>query len=92
MAEAAVSARASTFEAHAQAVTAAERILALAKSGVRAKQAAAASPDAMQHPLHGLAWLVTYVEALRQMLGWGREEFGTLVRDRLFPQEAARLF
>ena len=25
-------------------------------------------------------------------LGWGREEFGASVRDRLFPDEAARLF
>ncbi|MEZ5815948.1 MAG: acyl-CoA dehydrogenase family protein [Hyphomicrobiaceae bacterium] len=72
MAEAAVSARSSTFEAHAQAVTAAERVLSLAKAGVREKQAAAASPDAGQHALHGLAWLATYVEALRQMLGWAR--------------------
>jgi (2S)-methylsuccinyl-CoA dehydrogenase len=26
--------------------------------------------DACQHQAHGLAWLATYVEALRQMTGW----------------------
>jgi (2S)-methylsuccinyl-CoA dehydrogenase len=73
MAEAALMARSTTFEAHGQALAAAERMLALAKSGVRAKQAGASSPDASQHALHGLAWLATYVEALRQMLGWARK-------------------
>ncbi|MEN2977023.1 acyl-CoA dehydrogenase family protein [Tistrella bauzanensis] len=28
--------------------------------------------DANQHAVHGLAWVATYVEALRQMLGWAR--------------------
>lgn len=60
------------FAAHAHALAAAERIVSVARSGVRARQAAAASPDAGQHALHGLAWLATYVEALRQMLGWAR--------------------
>ena len=68
--------KAARFSAHSQAVDAADRILALAKSGVRALQAAAASPDAAQHPLHGLAWLATTVEALRQMLGWARRMDG----------------
>ena len=72
MAEAAVRASSISFESHAQALGVAERVLSLAKAGVRGKQAAAASPDAVQHPLHGLAWLATYVEALRQMLGWAR--------------------
>ncbi|MGE0767289.1 MAG: acyl-CoA dehydrogenase family protein [Hyphomicrobiaceae bacterium] len=72
MAEAALRASSTPFEAHAQALSAAERVLALAKSGVRGKQAAAGSPDANQHALHGLAWLATYVEALRQMVGWAR--------------------
>ncbi len=57
---------------HGEALSAAERLLSLAKSGVRAKQAAAATPDAAQHSLHGLAWLATTVEALRQMLGWAK--------------------
>ncbi|MGD9803673.1 MAG: acyl-CoA dehydrogenase family protein [Hyphomicrobiaceae bacterium] len=70
MAEAAARVPSTSFEAHSQALLAAERVLALAKSGVRAKQSAAASTDAAQHALHGLAWVATYVEALRQMLGW----------------------
>ena len=73
------------LSAHAAALAAAERILAHAKSGVRTKQAAQASADAGQHALHGLAWLATYVEALRQMLGWARglaaaRRFGELER------------
>ena len=59
------------FEAHSGATAAAERVLALAKTGVRQRQSPA-SPDAAQHSLHGLAWLATYVEALRQMLGWAQ--------------------
>ncbi len=70
MAEAALSVRSSTFDIHTRALNAAERVLGSAKAGVRQKQAAATSPDAGQHALHGLAWLATYVEALRQMLGW----------------------
>jgi (2S)-methylsuccinyl-CoA dehydrogenase len=70
MAEAAARALSTSFERYASALAASERVLALAKAGVRAKQASAASPDAGQHSLHGLAWLATYVEALRQMLGW----------------------
>ena len=70
MAEAAARASSVSFEAQRDALGAAERILAEAKTGVRAKQAAAASPDGAQHALHGLAWLATYVEALRQMLNW----------------------
>ncbi|MBS0241652.1 MAG: acyl-CoA dehydrogenase family protein [Proteobacteria bacterium] len=60
------------FEKHAAALAASERVYSLAKSGVKAKQSALKSPDAGQHSLHGLAWLATYVEALRQMLGWAR--------------------
>jgi (2S)-methylsuccinyl-CoA dehydrogenase len=56
----------------ASALTAAERLLQLAKSAVGAKSAAAGRGDAAQHALHGLAWLATYVEALRQMLGWAQ--------------------
>ena len=73
MAEAAVSLTTKPkIETHAEALNAAERILTLAKAGVREKQSKATSPDAAQHSLHGLAWLATYVEALRQMLGWAR--------------------
>ncbi len=54
----------------AEVVSAADRILALAKSGVRARIQAAGGVDAAQHAAHGLAWLATTVEALRQMNVW----------------------
>ncbi len=87
------------FDAHAAALAAAERVLALAKSGVRAKQAAAANPDAGQHSLHGLAWLATTVEALRQMLGWARRidgegrlgEIDRLLLDGAFSEYLAQI-
>ena len=53
-----------------EAVAAAERVLIAAKTGVRAKVAEAGGIDAAQHAAHGLAWLATTVEALRQMHGW----------------------
>ena len=56
----------------AEAVVAAERLLHLAKSGVRKAVEASGSLDASQAAAHGLAWVATYVEALRQMLGWAR--------------------
>jgi (2S)-methylsuccinyl-CoA dehydrogenase len=60
------------FERCAEAVTAAERLLHLARSGVRKAVEANGSLDASQAAAHGLAWVATYVEALRQMLGWAR--------------------
>jgi len=60
------------LEAHAAAVAAAERLLHLARSGVRQAVARAGGIDAAQAAAHGLAWCATYVEALRQMLGWAR--------------------
>jgi len=54
------------------AVKAADRVLAAAKSGVRLSIDRAGGVDAAQHTAHGLAWLATYVEALRQALGWAR--------------------
>ena len=33
---------------------------------------ASGSLDASQAAAHGLAWVATYVEALRQMLGWAK--------------------
>jgi len=56
----------------AEAVTAAERLLHLARSGVRKAVAEAGDLDRAQAAAHGLAWVATYVEALRQMLGWAR--------------------
>lgn len=53
------------------AVAAADRVLQAAKAGVRAKVQEAGGVDAAQHAAHGLAWLATTVEGLRQMHGWG---------------------
>jgi (2S)-methylsuccinyl-CoA dehydrogenase len=52
------------------AVAAAERLLHHARASVRARVDAGAGLDAEQAAGHGLAWLATYVEALRQMVGW----------------------
>jgi (2S)-methylsuccinyl-CoA dehydrogenase len=60
------------LDSFAHAVTAAERLLHLAKSGVRKSVAAAGEFDKSQAAAHGLAWVATYVEALRQILGWVR--------------------
>ena len=59
----------------AAALDAAEALLARAKEQVRALVAPGGRLDAErlerhQHAAHGLAWLATYVEALRQMHGW----------------------
>jgi (2S)-methylsuccinyl-CoA dehydrogenase len=51
-------------------VTAGEKLLSLAKAGAQAKIAEAGGMDAAQHIAHGLAWLATTVEALRQMHLW----------------------
>ncbi|HPG88625.1 MAG TPA: acyl-CoA dehydrogenase family protein [Hyphomicrobium sp.] len=53
------------------AVTSADRVLQLAKAGVRIKIQEAGGMDNAQHAAHGLAWLATTVEGLRQMLDWG---------------------
>ena len=73
------------FERHAEAVAAAERLLHLTRSGVRKAVEAAGDLDKAQAAAHGLAWLATYVEALRQMLGWakrleGEGRFGEMER------------
>ncbi|HXZ67918.1 MAG TPA: acyl-CoA dehydrogenase, partial [Alphaproteobacteria bacterium] len=52
------------------ALSAAERLLAAITQAVRARVTAAGSIDAAQAEAHGLAWIATYVEALRQMLAW----------------------
>lgn len=61
-----------------EATLAAEGVLAAARSELRALmtrdgKVSAAAVDSHQHEAHGLAWLATYVEALRQMLRWARE-------------------
>jgi (2S)-methylsuccinyl-CoA dehydrogenase len=60
-----------------QVADAAERLLAAAKSAVRARVSAngkvsAALFEKEQHATHGLAWLATYVESLRQMRRWAQ--------------------
>ena len=71
-----------TFDAaaHGSAVGAAERLLQAAKAGVERRIAAAGGIDAAQHAAHGLAWLATTVEALRQLAAWARrlDESGRL--------------
>jgi (2S)-methylsuccinyl-CoA dehydrogenase len=60
------------IERTGEAVSSADRILSLAKAGVRIKIQEAGNIDAAQHTAHGLAWLATTVEALRQMHVWAR--------------------
>jgi (2S)-methylsuccinyl-CoA dehydrogenase len=60
-----------------EAVRAAERFLAAAKSRVAAKvtkngKISAELLDTEQRATHGFAWLATYVEALRQLARWAR--------------------
>jgi (2S)-methylsuccinyl-CoA dehydrogenase len=60
-----------------EAVFSAEGLLAAAKSSVTALvtkdgKISAQALDREQRATHGLAWLATYVEALRQMVRWGR--------------------
>ncbi len=69
--------------AAATVVGAADKVLAAAKSGVQAKVQAAGGIDAAQHVTHGLAWLATTVEGLRQMQHWaerlqGEGRFGEI--------------
>jgi len=71
------------FDRIDHAVSAAERVLQAAKSAVRNKVAETGGLDACQHAAHGLSWLATYVEAMRQLRGWGlrlaeRGTFGEL--------------
>ena len=58
------------------AVASADKVLQAAKSGVRAKVAEAGGIDNAQHQAHGLAWLATAVEGLRQMHVWGTRLYG----------------
>jgi len=67
------------------AVSAAERLLHLTKPSVRKSVDTAGGLDAAQAAAHGLAWLATYVESLRQMLGWAQrletaQRFGEIER------------
>jgi (2S)-methylsuccinyl-CoA dehydrogenase len=53
-----------------EAVASADRVLQAAKAGVRIKIQEAGGMDNAQHAAHGLAWLATTVEGLRQMHDW----------------------
>ena len=53
-----------------EAVASADKILAAAKAGVRIKIQEAGGIDNAQHVGHGLAWLATTVEGLRQLHDW----------------------
>jgi (2S)-methylsuccinyl-CoA dehydrogenase len=70
------------LERCAQGVAAAERLLHCADAAVRARVEAAGDLDAVQAAAHGLAWLATYIEGLRQMQAWATrlEEAGRLGR------------
>ena len=52
------------------AIAAAERILQVAKSAIQKRVEDAGGLDACQHAAHALAWLATYVEAMRQLRTW----------------------
>ena len=53
-----------------EAVASADKILGAAKAGVRIKIQEAGGIDNAQHVGHGLAWLATTVEGLRQLHDW----------------------
>ena len=53
-----------------EAVASADKILQAAKAGVRIKIQEAGGIDNAQHVGHGLAWLATTVEGLRQLHDW----------------------
>jgi (2S)-methylsuccinyl-CoA dehydrogenase len=59
-------------QSYEAAIASTERVLQAAKVAVKAKVDAAPDPDAVQHVMHGYAWLATYVESLRQLHGWAR--------------------
>ena len=58
-----------TLNDYAAGVVAADDVLVAARASVR-QRVAAAKDDAEQAALHGLAWLATYVEAVRQLVAW----------------------
>ena len=55
---------------YAAGVAAADELFLAARSAVR-QRLAGAKDDAEQASLHGLAWLATYLEAIRQLVAWG---------------------
>ena len=87
------------------ALDAADRLLGAAREGVRSMvvdDGGAIDPrriDSRQHAVHGLAWVATSVESLRQMLRWAESlepegRFGEteqLVLDCAFQESLAQL-
>ena len=81
------------------AVAAADKILQAAKAGVRIKIQEAGGVDEAQHSAHGLAWLATTVEGLRQMHDWASRlqsegrfgEFEQLLLIAAFGEYAAQI-
>jgi (2S)-methylsuccinyl-CoA dehydrogenase len=64
-----------------EAVTAADKLLAKARAGVREKvvtdgKVSAAALEREQFAAHGLAWMATYVEALRQLADYAERMTG----------------
>ncbi len=55
------------------AIGEAEHVLKLAKTGVRRILEGADNADLVQHATHGLAWLATTVEGLRQTHNWAQK-------------------
>lgn len=53
-----------------QTIAAGDTLLTEARHSVRERTITAKSPHLAQHATHGLAWLATYIEALRQLGGW----------------------
>ncbi|MEQ1576725.1 MAG: acyl-CoA dehydrogenase, partial [Hyphomicrobium sp.] len=82
-----------------EAVDAAERVLGHAKAGVRIKIQELGGVDQAQHAAHGLAWLATAVEGLRQMHHWAKElkgegkfgEFEQLILIAAFAEYSAQI-
>lgn len=87
-----------------EAVFASEGMLVAAKDSVRdlVSRDGRVDPAALereQRAVHGLAWLATYVEALRQMLRWAREleqekrlhEFERLILEAAFGEYLAQI-
>ncbi len=67
-------AEASSIPARLAAIVAGgDRILQAARTGVSAQVVAAGGIDGVQHTAHGLAWLATCVEAIRQLTRWAGE-------------------
>ena len=86
-----------------EAVGSADRVLQAAKAGVRIKiqeaGGGAVGMDNAQHAAHGLAWLATTVEGLRQMHSWASRmngegrfgEFEQLLLAAAFGEYAAQI-